>query len=97
MVSWRYQKTRSKMATFNFNLRGVPSELMNLLKSEAEKLNTSVNALILKIIEGRFGLVQDKPVYHDLDHLASTWSSSEEKAFEENTRYFEKIDEEFWS
>lgn len=84
-------------ASSNFNLRGVPSEVMNQLKREAKRLHTSVNVLILKMIERGLGFTSDKPIYHDLDHLAGSWSSTEENSFEENTKYFEKIDKELWS
>jgi hypothetical protein len=85
------------MTAFNFNLRGIPSEVMALLKQEAKRLRVSVNALILKIIERGTGFTCEKPVYHDLDHLAGSWSSAEEKTFKENTKDFEKIDKELWS
>ena len=85
------------MAASNFNLRGIPSEVMVLLKREAKRLQTSVNILILKMIERGLGFTCEKPVYHDLDHLAGSWSSAEEKTFEENTQYFEQIDKELWS
>lgn len=35
--------------------------------------------------------------YHDLDHLANSWSSEEEKLFQENTEFFEQIDKELWN
>jgi hypothetical protein len=60
---------------------------MALLKREAKKRCISVNRLILKMIEQGLGLVS---VYHDLDHLAGSWSLSEEKDFKEHTRYFEE-------
>jgi len=82
--------------TSNFNLRGIPSEVMTLLKREAEKLHVSVNTLILKTIEQRIGFSHKKQVYNDLDYLANTWSSTEEKAFKKNTRPFEQIDKDLW-
>ena len=85
------------MTAFNFNLRGIPSEVMILLKQEAKRLRVSVNVLILKMIERSVGFTYEKPVYHDLDHLAGSWSSSEEKTFKENTKDFEKIDKALWS
>jgi hypothetical protein len=85
------------MSASNFNLRGIPSEVMDLLKQEAKRLQTSVNVLILKMIERGLGFTNERPVFHDLDHLAGSWSSAEEKTFEENTEYFEKIDKELWS
>lgn len=84
------------MSAVNFNLRGIPSGIMILLKREAKRLNTSVNGLVLKMIERGLGFTHEKPVHHDLDHLASSWSSAEEKMFNENIRSFEQIDKELW-
>jgi len=87
------------MSVINFNLRGIDVKVMATLKHEAEKKHTSVNLLILKCIEQTLGYSYkvNKPMYHDLDHLAGTWNKEEVKAFEENTRYFEKIDKDLWS
>lgn len=85
------------MSAYNFNLRGIPSDVMVHLKREAKRLKTSVNVLILKILERGLGFSTEKVTYHDLDHLAGTWSSAEAKAFKENTKDFEKIDKELWS
>lgn len=85
------------MTAFNFNLRGIPTEVMTLLKQEAKRLRISVNILILKMIERGLGFSCKKLTYHDLDHLAGTWSSAEEKTFEDNSKHFEKIDKELWS
>jgi len=84
------------MTASNFNLRGVPSEVMVLLKREAKRLRTSVNALVLTMIERGLGFTCEKQTYHDLDHLAGSWSSADKKTFEENTQSFEKIDKELW-
>ncbi len=84
------------MSASNFNLRGIPSEVMALLKREAERLQTSVNILILKLIERGLGVTRERPAYHDLDHLAGSWPVAEEKTFKENTKAFEKIDKDLW-
>ena len=55
---YRYHKGingRYRMSASNFNLRGIPSEVMVLLKKEAARLHTSVNALVLKMIERGLG------------------------------------------
>jgi hypothetical protein len=87
------------MAMTNFNLRGLDAEVMSTLKKEAKKQQTSVNVLILKLIEQGIGFSREikRLVYHDLDKLAGTWSAKEAKEFEKNTQYFEKIDEDLWS
>lgn len=84
------------MSASNFNLRGIPADIMNLLKQEAKRLHTSVNALVLKMIERGLGFSCEKTVYHDLDHLANTWSTKEAQQFQENIDHFEKIDKELW-
>ncbi len=82
------------MSSLNFNLRGIPSEVMNLLKQEAKRLRTSVNSLLLKMIEQKLGLTSKRTIHHDLDHLAGSWSSADEIIFNEHTASSEKIDEE---
>lgn len=84
------------MAASNFNLRGVSGEAMESLKREAERLHISVNTLMLQIIEKGVGVRSERRSYHELDHLAGTWSAKEMKLFEENTQIFEQIDEELW-
>lgn len=84
------------MSASNFNLRNIPSEVMVLLKKEAKRLQTSVNTLVLKMIEQGLGLSYEKPIHHDLDHLAGSWTLKEEKEFKENTLPFEQIDKELW-
>jgi len=87
------------MSATNFNLRGIKDEVMLTLKQEAEKRNTSVNLVILKLIEKGIGYsaAMKKPTHHDLDKLAGTWSAEDASAFERNTKDFEKIDEDLWS
>jgi len=85
------------MSAGSFNLRGIPTEVMSMLKQEAKRLHISVNVLILKMIEQGLGFSRPKRKYHDLDHLAGTWSEEEAEEFENNTKYFEKIDKELWS
>lgn len=87
------------MSTTNFNLRGITTDIMMMLKKEADKQNTSVNLLILRLIEHGIGHVHavKKPIFHDLDKLAGTWSEKDAKEFLKNTKEFEKIDKELWS
>lgn len=87
------------MATLNFNLRNVTPDVMSSLKREATKQKTSINSLILQIIEQSLGIAHStkKIVFHDLDHLAGTWSEEDSKIFDGNIKSFENIDKELWS
>ncbi len=86
------------MASSNFNLRDIPADVMIVLKKEAKRLQTSVNSLILKLLQKGLGVSGEivKPVYHDLDHLAGSWSTQDCKQFEEKTKAFERIEKELW-
>lgn len=86
------------MSTSNFNLRNVTPDVMSSLRREAAKQKISINSLILLIIERGLGITHQtkKTVFHDLDYLAGTWSDKDKKAFDDNTKCFEKIDKELW-
>jgi hypothetical protein len=80
------------MATSNFNLRGIPLNVMDTLKKEAKKLRISINTLILKMIERSLDCSRKKFIHHDLDHLAGSWSFEEAKIFNKSIKSFEKND-----
>lgn len=86
------------MVSSNFNLRNIEPHVMAMLKREAEKHKISVNNLLLQIIKQGFGLTHSKKkiIFHDLDHLAGTWSKEDKKEFGECIKSLEKIDKELW-
>ena len=87
------------MAGVNFNLRGLPLPAMMRLKKEAKKQNTSVNFLLIRLVEQGVGYSHKTKIhtYHELDGLAGGWSKAEAAEFSKNTVPFEKIDEELWT
>ena len=52
---------------------------------------------IFKVIEEKTEYNQTIKQYHELDHLAGTWSAEEARLFQKNTADFEKIDEDLWT
>ncbi len=81
------------------SLRGIDEETAAKLKEEALRKNLSVNALILQLIQRGIGLKVPsgrRPVFHDLDALAGTWTEEEAAEFLESIRDFEEVDEELW-
>ena len=80
------------MTSSNLVLREIPSETINALKKEANRSGLSMNKLALKILDKELGLSHERFIYHDLDHLAGSWSPEEEKIFKKNTKFFEKND-----
>lgn len=83
----------------NFSLRGVDPEVLDSLKKQAVSEGTSVNSVILRLIEQGVGKVARKPSkqrYDDLDLLAGTWSEEEASEFARSTEAFEAIDASLW-
>ena len=79
-------------------LRGIDDTIAKSLKEMARRENTSVNAVMLRIIKESLGLDKKRrqTVYDDLDHLAGTWNVQDAAEFESATAVFEKIDEDIW-
>ncbi|MEP9411884.1 MAG: antitoxin [Candidatus Brocadia sp.] len=84
------------MATMT--IRGIDDEVAKLLKERAKTEGMSVNALLSKMVKESLGIEEKRriKIYHDLDHLAGTWSEKDLKEFQKNVEYLEKIDEEIW-
>lgn len=84
------------MATIT--VRGIDNEVAKLLKDQAKSEGISVNALLLKMVKESLGIEKKKrtKIYHDLDHLAGTWSEKDLKEFKKNVEDLEKIDNEIW-
>lgn len=79
-------------------LRGIDDTLSGALKEKARQEDTSINTVMLRILKESLGLEKKKrgAVYHDLDHLAGTWSAQDAAEFESATAVFEKVDEDMW-
>jgi hypothetical protein len=83
----------------NISLRGIDEETSRHLKKEAARQRTSVNTLILGLVRQGMGLAKEpsrRPVHHDLDALAGTWSEEEAASFLNATKDFEEIDKDLW-
>ena len=76
------------------SIRGIDEQTSSLLKQEAKRRGISMNALILELLRRGVGLSSAKPTYHDLDHLAGTWTAEEAAAFLETQQDFERIEED---
>lgn len=83
----------------NFSLRGVDDATTSRLKAEASRQGMSVNAFLLRLIRQQLDLPVPRVAprqYHDLDHLAGTWSAEETSRFLQVVADFDAIDPELW-
>ncbi len=81
-------------------IRGVGTDLHNALKHEARRRAVSMNRLVLSILREAVGLgdgiEKSEMEFHDLDHLAGTWTQREFEEFEEQLLLQRSVDEELW-
>lgn len=85
------------MATMS--IRGLDDQALARLKNQAEQEGSSLNSLVLRLLQGTGTPVQPGTLkkFDDLDALAGTWSDEEATAFERNTAAFVEVDAAFWN
>jgi len=85
------------MATMS--IRGLDDQALARLKSQAEQEGSSLNSLVLRLLQGTGTSIQPNALkkFDDLNALAGTWSDEEAQAFERNTAAFAEIDTALWN
>jgi len=82
-------------------VRGVGKKLHDALKLEANRRGMSMNRVVLVLLREALGLSEKKEnhdeIFHDLDHLAGTWSDKDAETFMKGVTDQRKIDEALWS
>lgn len=84
------------MATMS--IRGLDDKALTRLKSQAEQEGSSLNSLVLRLLQDAGTPVQLNALkkFDDLNALAGTWSAKEAHAFERNTAPFAEVDAALW-
>ncbi len=80
----------------NMSIRGLDDQVLIRLKNQAEHEGSSLNSLVLRLLQGtgrQPGVLQK---FDDLDALAGTWNKQEARAFERNTAAFSEVDARLW-
>lgn len=82
----------------NMSIRGLDEKALAKLKNQAEQEGTSLNSLVLRLLQGASAAIQPSTLkkFDDLDALAGTWSDEEAQAFERNTAAFAEVDATLW-
>ncbi len=77
-------------------VRGVDDALFKALKARAEQDASSVEDVVVRLIEEGLGSPGPKGEYRDLDALAGTWSEADVAEFEQATENLRQIDRNLW-
>ncbi|HSV45626.1 MAG TPA: hypothetical protein VLJ58_07535 [Ramlibacter sp.] len=77
------------------SIRGIDDKAVALLKQQAQREGTSLNALAVHLLETQAGIrlpAKAERIFDDVDALAGTWKAADAKAFESATAAFSKVD-----
>ena len=80
-------------------LRKVPSEVAKKIEKKASEAHISKNKAVIELLEEGLGIgttAKKKLIYHDLDHLAGSWSKAEADRFQKRLNESRRIDPELW-
>jgi len=82
----------------NMSIRGLDDQTLTRLKSQAEQECSSLNSLVLRLLQGEGTKTQPSALkkHDNLDALAGTWTKREVQAFERNTAAFAEVDAALW-
>ena len=83
----------------NLSVRGLDETVLSNLKLRAGKDAVSVNSLVVRLLsEATLGGKAGRSVveFHDLDDLAGTWSSRDQREFDRATKAFGEVDADLW-
>lgn len=80
----------------SMSIRGLNDQVLSRLKSQAEQEGSSLNSLVLRLLQGTEKQSGRLQKFDDLDALAGTWSEQEAQAFEFNTAAFAEVDTSLW-
>ncbi len=84
------------MATMS--IRGLDDKALARLKLQAEQEGSSLNSLVVRLLQGNDTTAQPQALrkFDDLDALAGTWSDADAQAFEQGTAAFAEVDAALW-
>lgn len=83
----------------HLSIRSLDDQALSALKRRAEEQNTSVNAVVLKLIDQGLGRAPTRSIirrHDDLDALAGNWSAQDSAAFDQATAPFGEVDAALW-
>ena len=81
------------------SVRGIDDKAFLRLKKQAQQEGSSLNSLVVKVLETVAGVrLADKAneQFDDLDALQGTWSKQDAEAFESASADFAQVDEAMW-
>ena len=83
----------------SITIHNIDESTVSWIHNEAQRQGVNDETIVLSLIHQAVRQETDiskLPEYHDLDHLAGTWTKEETEEFLENIADFEHIDSNLW-
>jgi len=83
----------------SMSIRGLSPKTVARLKRRAAREGTSLNTLVLRLLQADENLLQTPRLlekFDDLNALAGTWNAEQGRAFERDTAAFSEVDPALW-
>ena len=80
----------------SMSIRGLNDKALSELRRRAEREGSSLNSLVVRLLQGEDVQTKTRPAFDDLDALAGTWSAQDQRAFERQTAPFSEVDPALW-
>jgi hypothetical protein len=80
-------------------VRQIPPALARAIDHRARQMRTSVNKVVISLLEEATGLASRggaRVRHNDLDAFAGSWSRAEADAFDERLAQLRQVDHEIW-
>jgi plasmid stability protein len=78
-------------------LRNVPTAIAEKIQQQAERNGTSLNKAVVDLLAQAInGSQEERHPYHDLDHLAGSWSAKEAETIDAELDRHRPLDAELW-
>jgi plasmid stability protein len=83
----------------SMSIRGLQDQVLAQLKTQAEQEGSSLNSLVLRLLQGTAtsASLKGMKTFDDLDALAGTWDAAEATQCARNTAAFSEVDAALWS
>ena len=80
----------------SMSVRGLNDKALARLRRRAEREGSSLNSLVVRLLQGEGTQAKTREVFDDLDALAGTWSAQDLRVFERQTAAFSEVDATLW-
>ncbi len=77
-------------------IRDIPEAVEKAIRERARKRNTSLDRIVIELVEEALGMSGASGKNRDLSQLAGTWDAEDAESFDADVESIRRIDGEIW-